>query len=429
MDTISHQPRGQPLDHVVRLEALHETGLLDSLPEGSFDRFTRLAAALLDVDISLISLVDRNRQFFKSQVGLAEPLATRRETPVSHSFCQYVVTDGSPLVIEDAREDHRVRENLSVRDYEFIAYLGMPLTTRDGLVLGSLCAIDKHPRKWSHLDQSRLYDLAAAVIAEIELREQSLALKESLLASEASEEHRRSMLRMIVHDLRTPAGSILTCLEMLAEESVPLTAEQSELVTLCQESAGNLLAMINDIMELDRTEVGGSVLAKEPISASMLIRRAVRTIQPCADDAQIIVDVQFPDFLVPLNVDIRKLERVLLNLLTNALKYSPKYSTVAVILEVTESSGDKMCKITVRDSGPGVPDAKKMQIFNQFVTGSAGGERGIKSFGIGLSFCQMAIEAHGGKIAVADTPYGGSDFHFSLPLALGDEAAIVLSGV
>jgi signal transduction histidine kinase len=333
------------------------------------------------------------------------------------------------LIVEDAREDPRVRENLGVRDYGIIAYLGMPLTTRDGLVLGTLCAIDKHPRKWSRLDQFRLFDLAAAVIAEIELRERSRALKESLIASEVSEEHRRSLLRMIVHDLRTPAGSISTCLEMLAEESVPLTDEQSELVSLCQESAGNLLTMINDIMEVDSIKAGGSQLAKEPISASKLVRRAIRTILPLADDAQIFVDVKLPDFLVSLSVDVRKLERVLLNLLTNALKYSPRHSTVLVIVEVVESSIEKMCKITVRDSGLGVPDAEKVQIFSQFVTGSVAGERGMKSFGIGLSFCQMAIEAHGGQIAVADAPGGGSDFYFFLPLAAGDEVAIVRSGV
>src|SRR3712207_8572091 len=93
-----------------RLAARRRTGLLDSAPEASFDRLTRLAARMLGAPVSLVSLVDRDRQFFKSSVGLPDPWASRRETPLTHSFCQHAVATREPLVIEDARDHPLVRE-------------------------------------------------------------------------------------------------------------------------------------------------------------------------------------------------------------------------------------------------------------------------------------------------------------------------------
>jgi PAS domain S-box-containing protein len=144
--------------------------LLDSAPEEAFDRVTRLAARVLQVPVVLVSLVDRDRQFFKSQVGLPEPWASACQTPLSHSFCQHVVVRHSPLVIPDARLDPLVRENQAVTDLGVVAYAGVPLATREGHVLGALCAIDGEPRAWTDEDVVVLRDLAALVVTEIELR-------------------------------------------------------------------------------------------------------------------------------------------------------------------------------------------------------------------------------------------------------------------
>ena len=111
-----------PADHRARLTdperltALAATGLTDSAPEAAFNRFTQLAARLLGVDVALISLVDDHRQFFKSSLGLAEPWASRRETPLTYSFCQYTVTSAEPLVVVDAREHPDLRDNLAVEE-------------------------------------------------------------------------------------------------------------------------------------------------------------------------------------------------------------------------------------------------------------------------------------------------------------------------
>lgn len=172
-----------------RLAALHDLGLLDTDAEQDFDRYTRLATELLGVPVSLVSLVAAGRQFFKSQHGLTGPVADARQTPLSHSFCQYAVASGQPLVISDAREHPLVADNLAIRDLGVIAYAGMPLVLSDGHAVGAFCAIDGVPRDWSERDIRILGDLAAAVIAHLELRrtlaEQSLHDRLTGLANRA----------------------------------------------------------------------------------------------------------------------------------------------------------------------------------------------------------------------------------------------------
>jgi serine phosphatase RsbU (regulator of sigma subunit) len=178
---------GHALDDVERLRALERTGLLDSPPSAGFDRLTSLAARILRAPVSLVSLVDDHRQFFKSAVGLEEGL---RETPLSHSFCQHVVRSGAPLVVEDAETDAQVAGNLAIPDLGVAAYAGVPLITSDGAVLGSFCVIDTVPRQWTEEELAILGELAGSVVTEIELhqavRTAELAQARLALLAEAS---------------------------------------------------------------------------------------------------------------------------------------------------------------------------------------------------------------------------------------------------
>jgi PAS domain S-box-containing protein len=144
--------------------------LLDSPPEEAFDRLTRLAARLLGAPVALVTFLGDDRVFFKSAIGLPEPWASRRSTPLSYSFCRHVVATGAPLVVEDARRHPLVRANPAVRELRWIAYAGVPLTVDDGQTVGTLCVVDSLPRIWSPRDLALLGDLAASVVSEIELR-------------------------------------------------------------------------------------------------------------------------------------------------------------------------------------------------------------------------------------------------------------------
>jgi GAF domain-containing protein len=156
--------------NVNRLAALQRVGLLDTPPEETFDRLTSLARRILNAPVALVSLVDGDRQFFKSCAGLREPWLSRRETPLSHSFCQHVVALGAPLIVEDARRHPLVWSNLGIDELGIVAYVGIPLATSDGHTIGSFCVTDSQPRAWTWSEIEILKDLAAIAMDDIELR-------------------------------------------------------------------------------------------------------------------------------------------------------------------------------------------------------------------------------------------------------------------
>ena len=186
-----------------RLAALAESGLVDTPPEAAFDRVTRLVAETLHVPVALFTLVTPERQVFKSSVGVGE----LRETPLSHSFCRHVVDSGAPLEVVDARTHPKVRDNPAIEDYGIVSYLGMPLTTSDGVRLGALCAIDHEPRQWTGRDHGVLEDLAGAAMAEVELRRANRAV-----AAAAAELHFAA-----THDQLTRLGNRRALLDDLGQ--------------------------------------------------------------------------------------------------------------------------------------------------------------------------------------------------------------------
>jgi GAF domain-containing protein len=167
--TVQHGAATGPIADPERLRSL-QRACLAAEPDQAFDRFAGMVKRLLGVPVALVSLVDDERQFFPGQVGLAEPWDVKRETPLSHSFCQHVVHEGRTKVYADARTDPQVRDNLAIPDLGVVAYAGVPLTDADGRTLGSLCAIDTRPRQWTAGELAVLEDLAAACSSELRLR-------------------------------------------------------------------------------------------------------------------------------------------------------------------------------------------------------------------------------------------------------------------
>ena len=153
-----------------RLAALTEEGLLDRAPEPVFDRFARVAARAAGTPVALVSLVDDERQCFVGMCGLGQPWADARQTPLSHSFCQHVVANRAPLVIEDARLDPILCSNLAITDLDVVAYAGFPIVSPGGEVLGSLCAIDDQPRIWGAEQLELLEEIALLLGNELERR-------------------------------------------------------------------------------------------------------------------------------------------------------------------------------------------------------------------------------------------------------------------
>ncbi|WP_417538804.1 ATP-binding protein [Marinobacter sp.] len=166
-----------PANESDRQAALDQLRILDTPPEARFDRLTRMAARLLDVPIALISLIDRDRQWFKSCVGLDVS-----ETPRSISFCGHAILIGQPLLVEDASTDERFRDNPLVTGAPNIRfYAGTPLHSADGYALGTLCVIDRIPRKLSKEDLQCLRDIADCIEEQISARELAIHYREQEL--------------------------------------------------------------------------------------------------------------------------------------------------------------------------------------------------------------------------------------------------------
>jgi CheY-like chemotaxis protein len=153
-----------------RLEALAAADILDTAPNRLIDFMTRIAATILEVPTAVLSIVDKDRQFFKSEFGMPEPWSSARQTPLSHSFCQWVVSGQEDLAVEDARKVPALSSNLAVRDMTVISYAGSPVFSKLGPPLGSFCAIDSKPRTWKAAELDILRSFAkiceAAILVE-----------------------------------------------------------------------------------------------------------------------------------------------------------------------------------------------------------------------------------------------------------------------
>ena len=154
-----------------RLDVLRRLYRFDEPRDRGFDQLAEAVRTALDVPVALITLVEEDRQLLVSSPGLKRLWAERRQTPLSHSFCQHVVNSEAPLLITDAREHPLVRDNLAITDLDVVAYAGIPLRTHDGYVIGSLCAIDRQPREWSETETALLKQLATCVLYRMELKE------------------------------------------------------------------------------------------------------------------------------------------------------------------------------------------------------------------------------------------------------------------
>ena len=321
-----------------RLEALRRTRLLDTPPEEAFDRLTRLVCRTLGAPVALVTLVEADRQFFKSVVGLPQPWALLRETSLLHSFCQHVVATGAPLLVQDARGHPLVADNLAVPDLGVLAYLGMPLATSDGHVLGSLCAIDTVPRGWTPGDAAALRDLADVTMGEVTLRRLALELEDRLRAEAATREaaqarqaqaRRLEALRELGSNVAHDFANVVQCVQSgvrLAEARLgrdPATAR-------------HVLALVGDaarrggaLSERFFAFVSRGELRAEPVDAAALLGRVGEALaQTLATPLRIRVDAA-PD-LPPVLADREELEAVLASLAATARDAVPEGGTLTL---------------------------------------------------------------------------------------------------
>lgn len=399
------------IEDPARLAALQATDLLDTPPEEAFDRATRLASHVMRAPVALVSLVDKERQFFKSQYGLDEPLASVRQTPLSHSFCKHLLGSAGPLVVPDARANPLLKNSPAIRDNNVIAYLGVPLQTPEGQTLGSLCTIDQKPRHWSDEEIDILTELGVSVMTEIQLRLLAKQLLSSYVKLRDVELQRDELTHMLVHDLRNPLNSLMMGLQLL--KSAPALDEKSaRYIDIAQSSADSLLRMVSDILDVSKSEAGRLELDLAPVPPFDLVAEACDQVEAMARETGVTIIRDAEPSLPDIPADREKLRRVLVNLLSNALQHTSHPGAVKISARHTPDLRNLV--LSVSDTGSGMAPEAYGQIFEKF--GRSGTRKaGRISTGLGLPFCKKAIEAHGGQIKVESELGHGTTFRIELP--------------
>ncbi len=391
-------------DDARRLAALADYRVLDTAPERVFDEITHLVSKVLGTPIALVSLIDEHRQWFKARVGLDV-----QETPREYAFCDHAIRAGQTFVVADASTDPRFAGNPLVTGEPRIRfYCGVPLRTPEGQALGTLCIIDRVPRTLTAAEVDVLESLARQVETELELRRRLLLMEESLARGQAAQQEKELFAAMLVHDLRNPLASIA----MLALTVSPTDQPSRHALVMLRDEAERVRRMLNDVLDICLHGLHGLRLRKVDVALDHLVGAiAARFARRGLARGQRL-QLELPPPPVVVDVDPELIERVIENLIVNAMVHGPADRAIEVVLR---RLGSGVLRLEIRDHGPPLTPELAAVMFRPFEShGSAVGAAGRSGHGLGLTFCRLAIEAHGGLIGVE--PGGrGNCFFVELP--------------
>jgi signal transduction histidine kinase len=232
-------------------------------------------------------------------------------------------------------------------------------------------------------------------------------LKKNYRRLQELEKLRDDMRNMIVHDLRTPLTGVIVGVEML-EKYGALNATQREMMTIAVGGGKTLLGMINDLLDVEKMESGTTQLNYEQLVPAALVAASIEQVRVLAEQAETVIATEIAPGLPVMAGDASKLSRTLVNLLANAIKF-----THAGTVTVSVSHKKGMMRYAVRDTGNGIPAEALDRIFEKFAQVDPGSKVGT---GLGLAFCKLAVEAHGGQIGVESKTGEGSTFWFTVPV-------------
>jgi len=244
-------------------------------------------------------------------------------------------------------------------------------------------------------------------------------VEKTLEELKASSLEKDRILRTVAHDLRNPIGGIASLTQAMADDDY--TEEQKEFISLIEETSHNSLELINEILEV--TNNGSAQLNKELVEINSLSSRSVELLRFKAAEKNQQIKLELLDALVELFISREKIWRVISNLISNAIKFSPSGSIINV--KIAEQSND--IQISVKDAGIGIPDSMKDKVFNMFTEAKRPGTAGEKSFGLGLSISKQIIENHGGEIWFESNAGAGITFYIKLPKPTYKEVGLLES--
>jgi signal transduction histidine kinase len=334
-----------------RIKTLKKYDILDTLPDGSFDRITKLAAILLNVPIAIVSLVDTDRIWFKSRYGVDVQQIGR-----DPGLCASAILSDELYEVDDTLTDPRTLANpLVASEFGLRFYAAVPLKVKDGFNLGTLCVLDKKPRHLTEQQKQTLQYLADITIDQIELR----------LAARTAIFQQNQVLSIAAHDLKNPLTT-LSVWAQLTSEAKNNPGEVEKISERIKEAANKMNKLVNDLLETARKEASKVQLKSQEIHVATLVESVVKTNEVLANNKKIQLHFMVESTPVIRGDDDRVTELVD-NLVNNAIKYSPSGKNIYI----TVKQENEFAVLKVKDEGPGLTLDDKKNLYQRFVKLSA----------------------------------------------------------
>lgn len=391
-----------PKNETERLKALVSYDLLDTLSEPEFDELTTLASEICGTEISLVSLVDQNRQWFKSKYGLEA-----NETPRDLAFCAHAINNPNEILeVKNAKNDERFFDNpLVTGGPEIEFYAGVPLVNEDGYPLGTLCVIDSKARQLTKAKKQALQILAKNVINLIEIRRKNKQLRQTKKLLISKNEEVEQFAYHAAHDLKSPLNNILGLLEILSFDNTNLNEEQKSLLLKMEEVVLQQKQFINSLLEFSKASHHTTVETSK-INLNVLVHRIL---DASKGGENCVVNIN--DNTKALVCSEPGLTVILQNLITNSIKYDDKATTQ---IDVTLTEDSNFYRFTFKDYGPGMPSNVQERLFQPFAVGVKKDKFGEQGTGLGLVGVKRTVESLGGGIEVASEKGEGVEIDFSI---------------
>jgi len=388
----------KPENENLRLKALHYYNILDTAAEKDFDDIVELASQLCETPVSLVSLIDADRQWFKARKGMAG-----KETKREVAFCAHAILQDDIMTVPDATADERFRDNpLVTGNPDIRFYAGMPLITAEGFKLGTLCVIDRKPKQLTDKQLFGLQILAKQVMKQLELR---ATVKELKRLNDANSK----MLSIIGHDLRSPIQSLENVVSLAKADAVTPT-EFTNIINTIGKSLGSANVLFNNLMQWASTQFDGGGPRWQQTDLKALLADEVAHYDYFAEKGNALVNNMHE--AIKVWADPNMVRFLIRNLVHNAHKF-----TKNGIITLTAESKGLDAVVCVEDTGAGMSAAAISTLFSWEQRKSTLGTNGEKGSGLGLQVCKEVVDKMHGKIWVESEPGKGSRFYFSLPLS------------
>ncbi len=392
----------QPADTARRLEALHAYEILDTLTEKDYDDITLLAATICKTPVSLITFIDKDRQWFKSHYGVDVP-----ETILEYSFCMHALnTPELPLVVEDSRKDERFADNpLVTGDPYVVFYTGMPLVSPDGCALGTLCVIDHHPKKLSEEQLKALKTLSHQVVNLLEMRKFNIALQITKKELELRNKELEKFSAVVSSDIKAPLSGIIMANQILDEQySEALGDEGLEVVNVSRRYTEKIKGLVDGMLSYYK---GGDQTAN---AEEFYITQFFDSLfSDLPSDRKYKLD--YPHGEEKINMIRSELEQIFGNLVQNSIQYNE--SEIAEI-KISFSEAPQQYFFSISDNGIGIAKEDQEKIFNLFTTVPSQSGNDVEHHGIGLSTVKKIVEKNGGIVTIDSTPGKGTKISFNI---------------